>query len=271
MSHCSNAAARGFTLVEALTGVAVLALLVSITVPAAARTKQSIRQAMCADNLRHLMTGVFSYTNDHQAKGPQRGWKMYTVSEWASEVNGWGGSTKLLCNLGQLYKRYIGGQHDMLYCPATYTALRDAPGTGVPGSGGGWKTAFNPTTTYTFGGYIYGIPLAGKNDPVRGPSKSPVFQTDNPFPESVWSRGMKEWIQIAWVPKHPGKTYADFKVPSYPALVMDWSMGASTTSGAGHLNVLYADGQVKSHPMRYPTSSSSLQSFEIWYSLSVKK
>ncbi len=238
---------RAFTLVELLTAVAALALFLSIVAPAVVKAKEPVRRAMCADNLRHLMTGVLSYANDHAGKGPMRGWFSYTVAEPMYEVYGWGSKrTKVLANLGQLYKKWIGGQHDMLYCPSTYTTIRDMPPSGS-GIGGGWETAFNPNYTYTYGSYNYAIPVAHRGDPNREPGKSPIFTGGNPLPPEIWSTGFNNWVQNTWQPNHPGQT---FQLPNPPVLVTDWWVGGFTPVHRPGINVLYTDGHVRFHDIR---------------------
>ena len=78
---------RGFTLGEAATAVGVVAMLATLLVPAAASLKESSRRARCADNMRRLMAGVHAYADEHQGKGPIRGWHNYTVAEVQREVS----------------------------------------------------------------------------------------------------------------------------------------------------------------------------------------
>ncbi|HLA38537.1 MAG TPA: H-X9-DG-CTERM domain-containing protein [Candidatus Glassbacteria bacterium] len=236
---------------------------------------------MCADNMHHLMAGVLAYASDHAGKGPMRGYFLYTAAERPREALGWSGPGSpeldpqgtlgsqghLLVNLGPLYRKWIGGQHDMLYCPSEY-GIRDAtwdPSQGETGNGGGWKSAFVSWREcyWTWGGYNYGIPLAGKS--YSGgylPPKSPDFSGANPFPPEVWSQGLKDWIQNTWQPRNPGKT---FEVPSSPALAMDPWIGGFTPLHGG-ANVMYTDGHVRFHGTIGGSSS-----YEGWYKLSLKQ
>ncbi len=266
---------RAFTLIEVLVVVAIIALLVSILIPALTRAKDQARRAVCAAHQHQVLLGINSYANENLGLGPQRGWKSYTLSEAASEINGWGGSTKILCNLGQLYKKWIGGQEDVLYCPSVLKDTKNAPYTpngGTPGSGSGWRSLYDSTYTYTFGGYNYGVPLAQKNDPKPGPSKSPNFRGANPFPQDVWSGFMRNWVENEWVPAHAPLTKKDFKVPTAPALAFDWYIAGTPPHSMGTgINVLYTDGHVRFQRQQGGTSSQGTAQIRIWYELSIKQ
>jgi len=52
---------QGFTLIELLVVVAIIALLLSILLPALSRAKRHVREVMCRSNLRQLAVGYTSY------------------------------------------------------------------------------------------------------------------------------------------------------------------------------------------------------------------
>jgi len=56
-----------FTLVELLIVIAIIAVLVSIVVPALAKARNSSKQLACSSNHRQLITGWIAYTNDFQS------------------------------------------------------------------------------------------------------------------------------------------------------------------------------------------------------------
>lgn len=55
---------RGFTLIELLVVVVILALLISILLPALAGARESGRRSVCLSNLRSVMLGVVVYTQE---------------------------------------------------------------------------------------------------------------------------------------------------------------------------------------------------------------
>ena len=60
----------GFTLVELLVVVAVIALLVALLMPAMARAKESARTASCLNNLHQLSLADAAYSSDYKGRYP---------------------------------------------------------------------------------------------------------------------------------------------------------------------------------------------------------
>jgi prepilin-type N-terminal cleavage/methylation domain-containing protein/prepilin-type processing-associated H-X9-DG protein len=61
---------RGFTLVELLVVIAVLAVLIALLLPAVNRARESARQAVCSSNLRQLAGAMLAYTADNDGAFP---------------------------------------------------------------------------------------------------------------------------------------------------------------------------------------------------------
>lgn len=246
----------GFTLLQLVATVAVVLLLLSIGLPAAVKVQESTRRTMCVENMHRLMEGMLAYAGEHQSKGPMRGWFSYTVTETGKEA-GWGARTeKVMVNLGMLHKRFNGGDYNTLYCPSTYTTIRDGPFSG-------WSTAFDPVVPFTVGGYNYATILQQRT------FGAPVLGGGEPFPSQFWSSGLRAWIQQEWQPRHPGVT---FRLPANPCLVSDlWIGGLRPVHGSG-INVLYTDGHTRYHDISDVTvSSSSMGQFDIWHRISVRQ
>ena len=60
-----RAARAGFTLVELLVVVSVIALLIALLLPALSRARRAAQSAGCLSNLRQLQTCWLMYANDH--------------------------------------------------------------------------------------------------------------------------------------------------------------------------------------------------------------
>ena len=57
---------RGFTLVELLVVISIIALLIAILVPALSAARHQVRSAVCRSNLKQLMNGMFYYIADYE-------------------------------------------------------------------------------------------------------------------------------------------------------------------------------------------------------------
>ena len=132
----------GFTLIELLVVISILALLLSIMVPALGTAKKRAMQLVCATNMRALGQGIVIYSdqndghlpmNIYQEKETRRDrsspWASYYIGMYAASVAagtpeerwdnmmngpGWVG------NLGYLFAEGVleGGIEELAYCPS---------------------------------------------------------------------------------------------------------------------------------------------------------
>ena len=82
---------RGFTLIELLVVISIIALLVSLLLPALAAARETARKIQCGSNLRQIGVAAFTYVNDSdggvpisQESGGSNFWspKQYYKNQW---------------------------------------------------------------------------------------------------------------------------------------------------------------------------------------------
>src|SRR5687768_9740204 len=94
---------RGFTLIELMVVIAIIAILASILFPAFAQAREAARRTMCLSNVKQLGLGLGMYASDHDGLYPEhdrsipdgtyaRGgyavpyWSATPVTNWASAI-----------------------------------------------------------------------------------------------------------------------------------------------------------------------------------------
>jgi prepilin-type N-terminal cleavage/methylation domain-containing protein len=116
---------EGFSLVELLVVVAIIALLVGLLLPALASAKNAGKRAACVSNLRQVGIAIHSYANDYEGKIPY-GPKAPPFTSPASFYPSTGAPTSLISlqngspvALGLLLQPYLGEARKVLFCPGS--------------------------------------------------------------------------------------------------------------------------------------------------------
>lgn len=150
--RCRSVRTRGFTLIEILVVVAIMALLVAILIPSLKNARTQARRTVCLNNMHQLAVGLGSY----QAASRMR------VPQWVDQSEGptdgialWvPGSPGHPTRLGMLYPHYVGKNENVFYCP-------DASDNGLmnKGSNRAVKTLYPwsnwGTNSWAYGSYEY--------------------------------------------------------------------------------------------------------------------
>src|SRR5690348_13949507 len=76
---------RGFTLVEVLVVIAVVALLVTMLFPVFSRARENARRSACASNLKQIGLGLQMYCQDHDGRYPSPA-SSATTYGWAQTI-----------------------------------------------------------------------------------------------------------------------------------------------------------------------------------------
>jgi prepilin-type processing-associated H-X9-DG protein len=106
-----SAGRRAFTLIELLVIVAVLALLISLRLPALARATDQTKRAQCASNLRQFDLAMHIFANDNNDRLPTT-----SAGYWAFDIS---------ANVGTFVES-TGSKWTVMYCPGTAPRFDDA-------------------------------------------------------------------------------------------------------------------------------------------------
>jgi prepilin-type N-terminal cleavage/methylation domain-containing protein len=120
----------GFTLVEVLVVIGIIAVLIGILLPALARARAHANRVVCQSNIRQLATGIFMYCNDNDAYFPTAAWAASGGYTWYPEdwIH-WQANRNLN---DSAIEKYVGRGEQLkklLRCPAdSFDARKTRPG-----------------------------------------------------------------------------------------------------------------------------------------------
>lgn len=196
--HPAGAGHPGFTLVEILVVVAIIALLVGMLLPAYGKARKQARAVMCLSNQRQIATAMHAYTHDYQDRFPiahyfdkARG----LMVEWDTTTR-WGEAARA----GLIWQYAAGGA--VQQCPA-FDGLSMTPGDSY--------TGYNYNTTY--------IGRGQGEEPYREMDESPALATQLRAPsrtalagDAGYDSGSNKFMRA---PFDPNESLAHAGVQSY--------------------------------------------------------
>lgn len=131
---------RGFTLVELLVVIGIIAVLISILLPALGRARAQANNVKCQSNLKQLLLAAQLFAGEHQNYLPHadnngaakmRGWNIRVSTAWEWDEPAWSWDQALI--------KYMNKSNKALLCPAdTGDTVR------FPSSNTYWRVADQP-------------------------------------------------------------------------------------------------------------------------------
>ncbi|MEM8873552.1 MAG: prepilin-type N-terminal cleavage/methylation domain-containing protein [Planctomycetota bacterium] len=123
-----SALTRGFTLVELLVVIGIIALLISILLPSLSRARGSAMKAVCASNQRQLGIAITQYSLENIQFIPPLSWQENALGDprmrypydayLAFERNPSDGSPALMYGQGELHQAGLIDAPEIFYCPS---------------------------------------------------------------------------------------------------------------------------------------------------------
>lgn len=155
---------QGFTLIELLVVVSIIALLVSILMPALSKAREQAKMVICKTNLKQWGTMLFMYASDYDdsffpgpGSKPDKRWMEVLLPYYADGSDGTGGAGEIRCCPNATLPMTEGGKHPRAAWGVFEANDKDYQMEGHYGSyGANWwicNTPSNFTGTYFPGKY----------------------------------------------------------------------------------------------------------------------
>ncbi len=131
---CAWGTSRGFSIVELLVVMAIIALLLALVLPALGGGREAARVAICASNLRQIGVANRAYAADSKLRtclSIDKGNSLATSSTliWSSVIPG----TGQFALYGHLFRDYLNQNPEVYFCPSSQkvTAAQQRPAIGM--------------------------------------------------------------------------------------------------------------------------------------------
>ena len=224
----------GFTLVELLVVMSIIALLAAMLMPALSAAREVSRQTSCLSNLRNINMGLQMYVNDHGGKMPpayvpdeqKAGFTRHVFGSYNKA------SQEVMYERGTL-KSYIGSGGDVWHCPST---------------GRGEMLSLVLAGNDICSSYGYNVDLA-MDWTSRGYSQNRLGSIQVPEKTLLFCDSAANYTYSWGQPNQYGNLRENWTIAWYP--VPDWGMNQPERDGTTHFrhrgraNGAFADGHAE--------------------------
>ena len=121
----------GFTLIELLVVVSIIALLVSILLPALSKARQQAKQVICQAHIKQMFIAETAYSLDNRDRFTGSWFGLHPNNIFSTEVRNEVTNEYEGINFGPLFPLYIDSAK-LFFCPGTMKGLADEFGTSDP-------------------------------------------------------------------------------------------------------------------------------------------